>query len=376
MQYKQCTRCIMDNIGDPTIRFDENGVCNYCTDAFRAKDVVYHPDEYGKSYLEQTFTELKKRRKNFQYDCMLGLSGGLDSSYAAYIGHTYGLRMLAVHIDDGLDAAVTTKNVRNICDAYGIDLVVERPDPVLFGDLTCAFIRAGVPNIAIPQDNVLFACLYKYSNENKIDCFINGTNFALESVLQRGNTYDASDKRHILAIWERFGRIKDHKKLASLPLMSVFEKRVLYGRIHKIQTIKPLNYVEYDAKKAFEILRNTCGFEYYGDKHCESIFTKLMQRYYLPQKFNVDKRKSHYSSMIVSGQMTRDEAIERMKEPLYEPVQLAKDIEFVLSRIGMERSEFDEIMSIAPHTHKEYSISVINRFLPIFLQIRRKLFKY
>ena len=376
MQYKQCTRCIMDNVGDPTIRFDENGVCNYCTDALKAKDVVYHPDEYGKRYLEQTFTALKNRRKNFQYDCMLGLSGGLDSSYAAYIGYTYGLRMLAVHIDDGLDADVTTKNVRNICDAYGIDLVVERPDPMLFGDLTCAFIRAGVPNIAIPQDNVLFACLYKYAKENKIDTFISGGNFALESILQRGNTYDASDKRHILAIWQRFGRIKDHKKIAELPLMSVFEKRVFYGRLHKIQTIRPLNYVEYDAKKAFEILHDTCGFEYYGDKHCESIFTKLMQRYYLPQKFNVDKRKSHYSSMIISGQMTREEAIERMKEPLYEQSSLEADLDFVLSKIGMSRQEFDELMKADRHMHNEYPISILNVCARIILKLRKKLLKY
>ena len=373
MEYKQCTRCVMDNIGDTTIKFDENGVCNYCSDALKAKESIYHPNDDVKDYLEKIFNDLKKRRRDYKYDCMLGLSGGLDSSYAAYIAHTYGLRMLAVHIDDGLDAPVTTDNVKKICDAYDIDLVVESPDPLLFGDLTCAFIRAGVPNIAIPQDNVLFACLYKYAKDNQIDCFLNGGNFALESILQKGNTYDASDKRHILAIWKRFGQKKDFTKL---PLMSVFEKRVFYGYIHKIQTIKPLDYVDYNAKSAFDILHKTCGFEYYGDKHCESIFTKIMQRHYLPRKFNVDKRKSHYSSMIISGQMTREEAQKRLKEPLYTSEELISDLNFVLDKIGMRPDEFEKIMQEECHSHSEYPMSIMNSILPIILDMRKRLAGY
>ena len=372
MEYKQCTRCVMDNNGDSTITFDASGQCNYCTDALKAKDVIYHPDENGKQYLDNIFNTLKERRKNFHYDCMLGLSGGLDSSYAAYIGHTYGLRMLAVHIDDGLDAPVTTENVKKICDTYGIDLIVERPDSTLFGDLTCAFIRAGVPNIAIPQDNVLFACLYKYARENHIDCFLNGSNFALESILQRGNTYDASDKTHILAIWRRFGDIKE-KDFVGLPLMSTFEKRFIYGYWHKIQTVKPLNFVDYNAERAFRILHDTCGFEYYGDKHCESIFTKLMQRYYLPKKFNVDKRKSHYSSMVITEQITREEALQRLKEPLYSKEALEADLDFVLSKIGMSRNEFDEILDYMPHQHRDYPVSLFNTCIKYILAVRKKI---
>lgn len=375
MQYRQCNRCVMDNDGDPTITFDSNGYCNYCTDALKAKNVIYHPDENGKRYLGNIFSTLKERRKNFQYDCMLGLSGGLDSSYAAYIGHTYGLRMLAVHIDDGLDAPVTTENVKKICDAYGIDLIVERPNATLFGDLTCAFIRAGVPNIAIPQDNVLFACLYKYAKENHIDCFLNGDNFALECILQKGNTYDASDKTHILAIWKRFGHTKE-KDFVGLPLMSTFEKRFIYGYWHKIQTVKPLNFVDYNAERAFHILHNTCGFEYYGDKHCESVFTKLMQRYYLPKKFNVDKRKSHYSSMIIAGQITREEALYKLTEPLYEPEKLDADLDYILKKIGMSRKEFNGHMAEPSHCHQEYPTSIINTLVPLILKIRKKTLNY
>lgn len=372
-EYRQCKRCVMDNAGDPTITFDDNGYCNYCNDALKAKSIVCHPNAEGASYLDKTFRELKKRRQNYKYDCMLGLSGGLDSSYAAYIVSRYDLRILAVHIDDGLDARVTINNVNRICRAYGIDLVMEHPDAKLFGDLTCSFIRAGVPNIAIPQDNVLFAVLYKYARENNIDCFINGSNFALESILQKGNTYDASDEVHIRDIWNRFGNVNDK---SNLPLMSVFKKRIYYGYLHKIDTIKPLNYVEYNMKNAFDVLHKTCGFEYYGDKHCESIFTKLMQRYYLPVKFGVDKRKSHYSSMIVSGQMSREEAIARLKEPLYDESQLNDDIEYVLQKIGMNRNEFNDILRQKPILHSHYAMSTVNRLFSFVLKLRKILIKY
>ena len=206
-----------------------------------------------------------------------------------------------------------------------------------------------------------------------IDCFINGSNFALESILQRGNTYDASDKRHIIAIWQRFGHMCDPSKL---PLMSVFEKRFVYRYIHKIQTIKPLNYVNYNMKDAFKTLHDTCGFEYYGDKHCESIFTKLMQRYYLPKKFNVDKRKSHYSSMIISGQMSRGEAVQRLQESLYTPEELDTDLEFILKKINMSRKEFNDILIEMPHSHKEYPVSVINILMPTVLKLRKNILKY
>lgn len=373
MNYRQCKRCVMDNSSDPTISFDSNGYCNYCSDAIKSKEVVYFPNEAGEKKLDEIFAVIKSKRKNYKYDCMLGLSGGLDSSYTAYIGYRYGLRMLAVHIDDGFDTPVTTKNVEKICDKFSIDLIVEKPDPILFADLTKAFIRAGVPNIAIPQDNVLFACLYKFAKENKIDHFLNGGNFALESILQQGNSYDASDKKHILSIWKRFGEQYDP---GNLPIFSVFEKRFVYQYLHKIMFFRPLNFLDYNAKNAFETLNKSCGFEYYGDKHCESIFTKFMQRYYLPTKFGVDKRKSHYSSMIVSGQMTRDDALKRLEEPLYLESDLKEDLDYVLSKLDMSNEEFEKIMKEEPKSHLDYSVSIINKFVRYILISRKFFFNY
>lgn len=373
MQIQVCKRCVMDNVGDPTICFDENGYCNYCTDALRAKDRRYFPNEEGNHKLRSLFASIKAQRGNRKYDCMIGLSGGLDSSYAAYIGHQNGLKMLAVHIDDGFDAPQTTRNINRICESYGIDLIIEKPNREQFADLTRAFLRAGVPNIAIPQDNVLFASLYKYAHENGIKYFLSGSNFALESILQRGNTHDALDKVHIMDIQRRFG---EKKYNGTIPRFSIFEKRLKYQYLYRIKTICPLNYVEYNAQRAFDILNETCGFEYYGDKHCESILTKFMQRYYLPKKFGVDKRKSHYSSMIISGQMTRDEAIKRLSEPLYDEEQLEDDLDFVLDMLSLSRAEFEAIMAEAPKQHSEYGTSILNRTAQILLTIRQKIKGY
>jgi len=363
----------MDNMGDPTIEFDENGYCNYCTTAIGTKHLRYFPNDEGKKKLENLFQKIKDQGKNQRYDCMLGLSGGLDSSYVAYIGYQHGLRMLALHIDDGFDDPQTTKNIEKVCNSYGIDLIVERPNEEQFTDLTMAFFRAGVPNIAIPQDNVYLASLYKYAQKNRIKYLLSGSNFALESILQRGHTYDAMDKVHIIDIQRRFGELKYD---GTLPLISILEKRIKYQYLFKIQTICPLNYVDYNAQRAFDTLHKTCGFEYYGDKHCESILTRFMQRHYLPKKFGVDKRKSHYSSMIVSGQMTRDEALNRLSEPLYEEEQLKKDLEIILNKLSIRMEEYEKIMGEAPKNHFDYRTSLINRDSRALLKMKQKIIGY
>lgn len=238
----------------------------------------------------------------------------------------------------------------------------------MFADVTKAFIRAGVPNIAIPQDNVLFATLYKYAKKNNINYFLSGSNFALESILQKGNTYDASDKVHIKDIQKKYG---DLKSIKELPLISIFDKRIKYHYFYKIHTLKPLNYIKYEADKALHELEKACGFEYYGDKHCESIFTRFMQRYYLPEKFEVDKRKSHYSSMILTGQMTREEALKKLEEPLYTEENLEKDIEYIIQKLGMTRDEFDSLMKQEPRNHDCFKKSSFNKIVHFILKFRK-----
>lgn len=363
-----CKRCVMDNVGDPYIIFDENRICNYCKAAEEANRQCYFPNNEGKKRLEEIVRKIKEERKKERYDCMIGLSGGLDSSYLAYIGHQYGLRMLAVHIDDGFDTEITQRNIKRIAESFNIDLIIEKPNKPLFADVTKAFLRAGVPNIAIPQDNVLFATLYKYARQNHISYFLSGSNFALESILQKGNSYDASDKVHIKDIHKKYGKLKLTKEL---PLISIFDKRIKYQYFYRIKTLKLLNYVKYEAADALSKLNAACGFEYYGDKHCESIFTKFMQRYYLPEKFHVDKRKSHYSSMILSGQMTRDQALKKIEEPLYNKDDLEKDISYILNYLGLTRDEFNQIMKEKPRSHDEFKKSAFNQLVHFILKFRK-----
>ncbi|RGT72486.1 N-acetyl sugar amidotransferase [Ruminococcus sp. AF18-22] len=368
MEYRICNRCVMSNKGDDTIEFDDNGICNYCRSAEEAIKECYFPNQEGKAKLEAIIKTIKEERKNEKYDCMIGLSGGLDSSYMAYIGYQYGLRMLAVHIDDGFDIEITKNNISKIAETFHIDLIIEKPNKELFADVTKSFIRAGVPNIAIPQDNVLFATLYKYARENNISYFLSGSNFALESILQKGNTYDASDKKHIMDIHKKYGDLKLNKEL---PLISIFDKRIKYEHIYKIKTLKLLNYIDYNAHRALHELEEACGFEYYGDKHCESVFTKFMQRYYLPVKFGVDKRTSHYSSMILSGQMTREKALEELERPLYKEGELEQDITYILTELGMSREEFDKIMSETPNSHDNFKKSLFNKLIHLILKFRK-----
>lgn len=363
-----CKRCVMDNVGDSQISFDEKGICNYCKAAEEANRQCYFPNDEGKRKLEEIVKKIKEERKSEKYDCMIGLSGGLDSSYLAYVGYQHGLRMLAIHIDDGFDTEITKRNVQRIAETFNIDLIIEKPNKALFADVTKAFLRAGVPNIAIPQDNVLFAALYKYAKLNRIRYFLSGSNFALESILQKGNTYDASDKVHIKDIHKKYGELKLTKEL---PLISIFDKRVKYQYIYKIKTLKLLNYVKYEAKSAMNELNQACGFEYYGDKHCESIFTRFMQRYYLPEKFHVDKRKSHYSSMILSKQITREEALRRLEEPLYNDEDLEKDISYILEQLGMTRTEFEQIMEEPPRSHDDFKKSSFNKMIHFILKFRK-----
>lgn len=361
----------MDNIGDPTIRFNEDGTCNYCSDALKTKDLVYFPNEKGKDILESQFEKVKKEGKGKPYDCMVGLSGGLDSSYASYIGHKYGLRILAVNVDDGMDAEVTRKNIKRICSTFNIELHTIKPDKERFADLTRAFILAGVPDIAIPQDNVLFASLYNFAQKNKINYFLSGANFSLESITQSG--FDALDTVHILDIHKKYGRLPLD---GNLPLFTVYEKRLKYKYFYNIKSLTPLYYLDYNAQNALKELNDACGYEYYGNKHWESIFTKFIQVYYLPKKFNIDKRKSHYSSLIISGQMTRDEALNKLKEPLYDEKEMQLELEFLLKELNIDKSEFERVMLEKPNKHENFKTSSLNKFAQVILRLRKKTLGY
>ena len=370
-RYQICSRCVMDNISDSTIMFEADGTCNYCNDALKAKDTVYFPNDSGRRALDEMIARIKKEGKGKPYDCLMGISGGLDSSYVALLGHKYGLRVLLLHIDDGFDTAITTQNIKRISSTFNFDLVTERPDEAQFNDLVSAFILAGLPDITILQDSVLFSILYRTAVKYKIGYFLSGFNFSLESITQSGMDY--TDKVHIRDIHKKFGQVPWNGRLK---LFSIFDKRIKYGFIHNIKSFKPLFYLDFNAKKAFDELHEVCGYEFYGNKHCESSLIKFLQVYYLPLKFKIDKRKSHYSSMIVSGQMTREEAILKLKEPQFDNRIINHEIDFVLNKIGLNKVDFDRIMAEPPKQHSDYRTSTVNKITGKILEIRKKSLGY
>lgn len=348
-----CKRCIMDDSSDATIKFYNDGCCNYCTDALKKLEVDYFPNIDNTSKLENLIKYIKTNGEGKKYDCMMGISGGLDSSYLAYLGAVkWGLRILAVHVDDGFDTEISKRNIDRLSKLPNLEMIYVYPDVTQYNELTKAYMRASVPNIAIPQDNILFAELYSIAKKYRIKSFLSGGNLSLESILQRGNTHPNSDVVNIKDIFKKFGTGKINK----LKFMSQFKKDI-YQHIYKIKTYRCLDLMEYNREDALEELSNAIGFEYYGSKHLENELTKFIQLYWFYKKYNVDKRKSHYSSMIVSGQMTREEATELMRKPLYDEKEMNDTITNILNKLNMSKKEFDDIMSLPTKQHFDYKVS-------------------
>jgi N-acetyl sugar amidotransferase len=350
-----CQRCVMDDSSDNTISFDKNGMCNYCTTAIERMKYLYFPNETGKQKISDMVETLRKNGAGKKYDCIMGLSGGLDSSYLAYLGYKWGLRILAVHIDDGFDTEISVNNLNKLSKACKLDLKIEKPDAKQFQSLTKAYMKAGVPNVAIPQDNLIFACMYKYARKYKIRYFLSGTNYALESITQKGNSHNPFDIINIKDIHRAYGE----EPIDKLSFLSDY-KRFFDKKLLGIKTVRPLNFVDYNRENALKELAEFCDFKYYGSKHLENKLTKFIQLYWVFNKFNVDKRKSHLSSMIVSGQMTRDKALVELKKPLYDEEQMQIEIREICQSLNITQNEFDNIMKEKTRQHTDFRIDRFN----------------
>lgn len=363
-----CARCVMNDQGDPSISFDADGICNYCTEALKQKDLVYFPNNEGARKLESLIAQLKQAGETHKYDCLMGISGGLDSSYLLYLGACeWGLRILAIHVDDGFNTEVSNRNIARLAALPNVTLKRIHVDQQQYNTATRAFIRAGVPNLAMIQDNALFAVLYQEAKKEGISYFLSGTNFALESVLQRGNTHDIADMRNIKAIVRRFGG----GSLSRLKLMNAFQ-RDLYAAGLGIKTVKPLDWIDYNRDRAMAKLQQGCGFEYYGSKHLENTLTKFLQVYWLPRKFLVDKRKSHLSSLIVSNQLSRAQALNELENP--PPGYLMQDEEALqlMDQLKLPRDEFLSIMKEPGNQHDRYPTSLYIRITGTLRRLRWK----
>jgi N-acetyl sugar amidotransferase len=338
---------------DPEIIFDQAGVCNHCTNALRRLEESYFPDETGEAKLSFILDKIRKDGKNKPYDCLIGISGGIDSSWLTYKSKNWGLKPLVFHVDAGWNSEIAQKNIESLLKKLDYSLYTYVVDWEEMRDLQRAYLESGLANQDVPQDHIFFAVLFKKAAEMGIKYWLSGTNLVSESILPRSWGYYAMDSKQLKAIHNKFGKIR----LKTYKTLGFFEFAKYYSDIHFINTVRaitPLNLINYSINSARETLINEIDWKNYGKKHSESIFTKFFQNYYLPEKFGYDKRKAHLSSLIVAGEITREFAINQLKEPLYQPDELRNDKEFILKKLGYTDTEWDRIMAIQNKSFSNY----------------------
>lgn len=350
MAYLICSRCVMDE-SDPDILFDAAGVCNHCL-AFDAKAPnSWKPTVEGRRELEGIVSRIKSEQRNREYDAVIGLSGGVDSSYLAYVAvREFGLRLLAVHVDGGWNSELAVRNIENIVRTLGIDLYTEVIDWEEMRDLQVAFLRASVANQDVPQDHAFFAALYRTAAKHDLRYVLSGGNLATESVMPFEWAYNAMDSRHLRAIHAKFGQ----GQLRSYPIVGFFDYYVRYPYLRRMTVIRPLNFLPYRKDEAITTLERAVGFQYYGGKHFESRFTKWQQLQFRPYKFGYDERRAYLSSLILSGQMTRAEALAELESDGYGEVERRADADYVRRKLGLSEAEFEAILSLPARTFRDY----------------------
>ena len=354
-QYQICTKTVMDT-SDPDISFDANGICHHYHDFFRRLGKEVYNGEEGKRKAIEIANGIKEETKNKEYDCLIGLSGGVDSSYVAHIVvKELGLRPLAIHMDNGWNSELAVANIENIVKKLKIDLHTEVLDWEEFRELQKSFFRASVGNVEMTTDHAINATLFRLTKRFGIRHIISGSNLNSEGILQSGGwAHDNKDWVNIHDINRRFGTcsLKTYPRLTPLSFAtSIF--------VRKVRFIPILNYVEYDKKQAMQFLEDELEWRNYGRKHGESIFTRFFQEYYLPEKFNVDKRRSHLSSLICSGQITREEALAELEKPLFADNEKEELVEFICKKFEFNRQEWDDIMKAPPVPHTKFKTSKI-----------------
>jgi len=369
-RYKICTRCIMDEtVSD--IKFDENGVCNYCTEYFDEINKLNLNELQKEDLLKKVLREIKKEGKNKDYDCILGVSGGLDSSYLLYHAVKLGLKPLAVHLDNGWDSELSISNIEKLVKTLNVDLYTHVIDWEEFKDLEIAFIKANVIDIEMLTDHAIIATLYKTAFDRKIKYILAGTNVASEGMrMPPGWIHLKLDLRNIKAISKKYG---NEKKLKTFPMIGL-AKYLKYRFIDGIKWVSLLNYLTYNRDEAIQIMNQEIGWRNYERKHYESLFTRFYQGYILPKKFNVDKRKLHYSTLICSGQMTRDEAYKLMENDPYSDEQILKeDKEYVLKKLGLTNEEFEKYIDSpsVPHSYYPSNEWMYNQLTKQFLIVKK-----
>ena len=360
-KYQICTNCIMDT-SDPQITFDEHGECDFCTSFKKNIAPSWHTDERGYEELMKIAQKIKNDTKGRKYNCIIGVSGGVDSSYLTYVAtEIMGLNPLLFSVDSGWNLNVAVENIEKIVKTLNLDLYTEVVNWQEMKDLQLAFLKSQVPYQDTPQDHVIFAGLYNYAAKNGIKYVLTGGNYSTECVKPPFEWTYVNDIVFIKDIHKRFGCVP----LKTFPMCGMLKNRIWYRGIKGMKVVKPLDYVPYEQESALKLLEEKFGYQRYKNKHYENIFTRWYEGYYMPKKFGYDKRRCYYSSLILTGQMTRDDAMKLIAENPYDEKQAREDQEYIAKKLGISNEEMEKIIDGENKTWRDYKnqANILNFFI-------------
>lgn len=348
---KVCVRCVMDAT-DSNILFDESGVCDHCRTFENNIEPQWYALKQDKSNISQIIDKVKATGRGKDFDCIMGMSGGIDSSFLLYKMVTdFGLRPLVFHVDAGWNSQIAVNNIERLIDRLGLDLFTEVINWEEIKDLQLAFFKSGVPHIDVPQDHAFFATMYKYAAKYNVKYILTGGNYSTECVRNPLEwMWYQSDARQLRDIHKQFGTIP----LKTYPVTNILWHKFYLPFIRGIKLIRPLDYIEYHKDEAMAILEQEFGWQPYPQKHFESRFTRFYESYWLPERFGYDTRKVQYSSLILTGQMTRDEALTKLEKPAYDAETTRKEFEYVAIKLGITVEELRRYFEMPKKTYKDY----------------------
>ncbi|MCD6067376.1 MAG: wbpG2 [Bacteroidetes bacterium] len=344
-----CKRCVLDETA-PELVIGEDGVCNFCKGYdILAATTINRQEAVKKQELNEELAKIKRRGEGKKYDCILGVSGGVDSTYLALKAKEWGLKPLVVHFDNGWNSEQAVKNIENIVNRLDFDLHTYVIDWKKFKDLQLSFVKASVLDLEVPTDQIIFSALYKIAKEHGIKTILSGHNISTESVLPRSWYADKLDYVNMKDIHKKYGT----QGISGLPKLSLYHK-YYYQQVLCITTVNLLNYVGYNKKKVKEEIISLLDWKDYGGKHYESIYTRFYQSYILPVKFNIDKRKAHLSNLVVSGQMQREEAVKELQSLPYDLETIESEKEYVAKKLSVSVQELNRYISQPNRKHSEF----------------------
>lgn len=350
--YQICTKTIMDTSA-PGIIFNEKGESDYYTNFKENIEPNWHSDDRGYDELMKIADKIKKTSRNKDFDCIIGLSGGLDSSYAAYVAkEIMGIRPLIFHVDAGWNTDKAVGNIEKLVNGLNLDLYTEVINWEEMKDLQVAFLKSQIADQDLPQDYAFFSALYKFARKNNINYVLTGGNFSTECCREpeEWGGFPGIDTTLVKDIHSKFGK----KPLKTFPLVDILSYKIYYRYVYGMQVFKPLNLIPFIKKDAEQLLQEKFGWESFQHKHHESRFTRFYEDYWLPRKFGYQKRKAHFSSLILTGQMTREEALERVSKPELSEEFLQKEFEYVAHKLDLTTDELQQIFEGENKTYHQY----------------------